>query len=286
MSLAACAVVVILFSVADLLGLLDGVPSLKSQAPVVTLAALGVVLAYLVVERRSSLGHIEDRIEATLERLTTIQTGLLLPELIGMEVFATTEEMMRRITAVTVGSEQVNTLNLSPPAGVNSSLDAYLSEVHAYLRSGNPALRSFRIISSLESAGKARWVLGRAAHLSSTGKVSCAVIPGNILPSEAVTEVLLPFHIVVKGGLTYVFFYRYNMHIDPTAVADCFLLKNTAVGRIMTAYFERLWQLAVPLHVGTRIDCRGLAEIANVDPSLAREPVYAELRAQALSVHR
>lgn len=277
LSLAACAALVILYSVADLLGLLDGLPFLRSQAPVITLAALGAILAYLLVERRSSIERLHTGIDATLERLGTLEARLLLPELIGVEVFATTDEMMRRITAVTVGCERVHTLNLSPPAGVSSSLDTYMEEVHRYLHSGTSALQSFRIIASLESAPKALSVIRRAEHLAPTGKVSCAILPTSVLPAEAVREVLLPFHIVTKAGVTYVFFYRHNMHFDPTAVSDCFLLKNSAVGRVMTAYFERLWQVAVPLHVGRRIDARGLAEIVSIYPSVGQDPSYTAL---------
>ncbi len=275
------AAVVILFSIADLLGLLDNLPSIKAQAPVVTLAVLGIVLAYLVIERRSSLDRIDMSVTRTFEHLQVLEARLLLPELMGVEVFGTTEDMMQRITSVTVGAEQVSTLNLSPPLGFSPVLDSYFRAVSGYLRSGNPALRSYRILSSLESPEKARWTLARAVDLVPTGKVSCAVIPGSILSSEAVTDILLGFHVVRRAGVTYVFFYRYNMHIDPTEVTDCFLLKNSEVGEVICTYFDRLWRRAVPLHIGRHVDSRGLAEIVKIDPSIADDVNYLRLSEQA-----
>ena len=63
------AVLSILISIADWLGLLDNVPFLAGRIPTLTLLVLGLIAGYLVLERRNKLDHIEKLSVTGVERI-------------------------------------------------------------------------------------------------------------------------------------------------------------------------------------------------------------------------
>jgi hypothetical protein len=270
--------VVLAFSLLDLTGMLDGVQFLRDRVPIMTLIVLGITLSYLALERRDKLDSIDSGLDEIQQLLQNTHVRLLNPALLGIEVFESTNELLKRMTEVTVGAEIVSTLNLSPPRGTSPPQDDYFSRVHRYLKSRDCGLRSFRTLASLEGVSKAKWVLERAAELAPTGRVSTSVMPRSLLLPDTVTQILLGFHIVHKEGILYVFFYR---PINPTGVMDSFLIKSAEVARIMQKYFEVLWHRAIPLHVGKQVDARGLEELLEVDPLIADNPAYLHLRDEA-----
>lgn len=182
------------------------------------------------------------------------------------------------MTEVTVGSEMVSTLNLSPPLGTSPAQDHYFIQVSRYIKSRESRMRSFRTLASLEGMAKARWVLERAADLAPTGSVSTSVIPRSLMLPDTVTHILMGFHIVHKEGVPYVFFYR---PIDPAGVMDWFLIKNREVARIMQKYFEVLWHHGLPVHVGKRVHTRGLQELLAIEPALIEEQSYQRMQQEA-----
>jgi hypothetical protein len=256
-----------LISLLDFFGVLDGISFLKQHIPTMTLGVLGIVLGYLVFERRTKIDKLEGLTQG-IYKLTAKGTQ-------DIEVFHTTSEFLEKMIEVTVGSERVSTLNLSPAKGTTSALDKYFANVHRYIKKPGTSLQSFRSIASLESLSKARWVLERSEELVSSGKVSVSLF------GPEINNFLFGFHVVHKAGVPFVFFYR---PVDPSGLMDCFLLKhNTEVADIILKYFEVLWNSCTILHQGKKVDKRGLQLILNVDKSLVQNKSYLVLEQMANS---
>ena len=232
-----------------------------------TLLVLGIAVGYIALERRSKL----DTIENTLHE---IQKHINTEAMRGIEVFSTADELMARMTEITVGAESVSTLNLSPSRGTSPALDRYFTQVHRYIKKHDSQMKSFRTLASLESISKARWILERCVELAGTGRVSTSLLP----PAVGSNTFLMGFHIVFKENQSYVFFYR---PIDPAGLMDSFLLKNAEVSAIMLKYFEFLWHISTGVNYGKRIDIKGLEQILKIDPSLAQDKNFVILNDQA-----
>jgi len=256
-----------LISLLDFFGVLDGIPFLKQHIPTMTLGILGIVLGYLVFERRTKIDKLEELTQG-IYQLTAKSAQ-------DIEVFHTTSEFLDKMIEVTVGAERVSTLNLSPARGTTPALDKYFASVHRYIKKSGTGLQSFRSIATLESLSKARWILERSEELVSSGKVSV-----NLFGPE-INSFLFGFHVVHKAGIPFVFFYR---SVDPSGLMDCFLLKhNTDIADIILKYFEVLWNSSTSLHQGKKVDRRGLQLLLNVDKDLAKNRSYLMLEQMANS---
>lgn len=85
----ATAMVVILFSLLNLTGLLNGVQFLRDRVPTMTLTVLGITLGYLALERRDKLDAMESRLQETQKLMQDMQVRLLNPSMLGIEIFET-----------------------------------------------------------------------------------------------------------------------------------------------------------------------------------------------------
>lgn len=194
-SLLGSALGITIISLLDLFGLLNGVPFLSQRIPTMTLLVLGIAVGYIALERRSKL----DTIENTLHE---IQKHINTEAMRGIEVFSTADELMARMTEITVGAESVSTLNLSPSRGTSPALDRYFTQVHRYIKKHDSQMKSFRTLASLESISKARWILERCVELAGTGRVSTSLLP----PAVGSNTFLMGFHIVFKENDPMCFF--------------------------------------------------------------------------------
>ncbi len=219
---------------------------------------LELVAPYLFGCLATFMAYVYGRIELSLER----QEQILRQPVQGIEVFTTSHAFIQKLIEITVGSETVSTLNLSPPKGEHPNLDVYFDRVHHYIRGKRTPLRSFRSIASLDSHAKIAWLLERSAALAPTGKASFAVF------SQAHVESLghpLSFHVTYKGGHPFVFVFP---PVDLTGTMDPYLIKNEAVARIMVEYFNKLWERSVVLNEGRRVRSDGLRRLLDLDPGL------------------
>ena len=262
-------------SLADIFGVLDGFPFIKEKIPVFVLLVLGILSAYLVFERRGSL----DKLEKHLQQLTT-NVNALGPKLAdvayridvvphGAEFFHSTDKLLRRMTDLTIGSEHVKTLNLSPHVVGSPALDSYFEQVNDYIRQTSSPLKSFKNLSTLETPQKATWVMQRAIDLIDTGKMSTGVIPS---PKSGF---LICFHIVLKTEReSYVFIYP---PIRRGGAIDGLLLKGPEVTNIMLKCFDEAWGASSVLHEGETVHKDGLGLISKTHPSLKTEAAYIQL---------
>lgn len=274
-SILAIGVIATAISLADMFGVLDGFPFIKAKIPVFVLLILGILSVYLVFERRGSL----DTLEKHLQQLTT-NVNAIDPKLDvvaqrigdvvlhGAEFFHSTDELLTRMTELTIGSEHVSTLNLSQHRGSSPALDRYFDQVHEYMRRTSSPMKSFRNLATLENPGKAKWVMERAIYLIDTGKMSTGVMP------SVKFGFLICFRIVLKRGQSYVFIYP---PINPGGALDGLLFRDPQITNIMLKYFDAAWGASSLLHEGKRVYEAGLGLIAQTDPNLKTEAAYIEL---------
>ncbi|WTW94319.1 SDR family NAD(P)-dependent oxidoreductase [Streptomycetaceae bacterium NBC_01309] len=228
---------------------------------------LEVVVPYLFGVLASFMAYVYGRLELGIDQ----QEQLLHQPSPGIEVFHTSEEFLRKLIEITVGAERVSTLNLSPARGEHPNLDVYFRQLHASMRSRRTSLRSFRSIASVDTPGKAAFLVARTSELKDTGRVSLSVFDqarAGPLPHP------LSVHITVKDGRSSVFLYP---PVDMTGSMDSVLIRNEAVARVLQDYFNLLWSRSVLVNEGRRVYRAGLEHLAAIEPALRGDPVFQAL---------
>lgn len=172
-----------------------------------------------------------------LERDSSV---LMAREFHGVETFHHAKEFLERLADVTIGAENIATLNFSPPQGASVHLDKYFREIHEYL-SRSDKLKSFRSIASIEGPAKAQAIVERAEHFKGNARVSFSCFEhGQIIR-------LMCYHVVEKDGTGYVFLYP---PIPLTGVMDGVLIVNSQIAKVMMSQFELTWNRSRQVLVG------------------------------------
>lgn len=230
-----------------------------------------IVLSYLFATLTSLMAYIYGRFELVIDQQRQI---LNLPAR-GVEVFHSSEKFLEKLVEITIGAEEVSTLNLSPPRGQHANLDVYFQRLHQYIRGRRTPLRSFRSIASLDSEAKSAFLLARSAELLDSGRASFAVFNQSVIGPLAHP---LSVHITRKNGESFVFLYP---PVDLTGTMDSVLIRNEAVAKVMLDYFNMLWHKSVVLSEGRRVSLTGIEHLVAVAPSLRETHQYQRLREMA-----
>ena len=207
----------------------------------------------------------------SFEKVETAEAVILAREFQGIETFYNADTFVERLSDITVGSESIATLNFSPPAGSSAALDRYFERLHAYVSSNDPRLKSFRSIASIESRQKADWIVERSARFVGNSHVSFSCF------REQSALRLMCYHVVMKDGVGYVFFYP---PVPLTGVMSAFLMVNTKVALLMKEQFDLAWAKSVPVLLGGRARCDGL-ELLRERGAASDTKLFATLRATA-----
>ena len=127
--LALMALLSVVVSTADFLGVLDGVPWLAGRIPTLTLLVAGIVAAYLVVERRTQLGKIESTSKFHFEQLQDAiahSTSTVIDSLNGVELrsFTSGNELMQYVNKrLLQARDRVLDVSWSSAVGMGSGLN-------------------------------------------------------------------------------------------------------------------------------------------------------------------
>lgn len=230
------------------------------------LSFVDLSLAFLVAIFTLLSGYLYGRIE----HISAIQQRILGQPNQGVEIFTTADDLLARLSELTVGARYVVTLNLSPPHGATKPLDEYFKRVHRHLSSKtNCKTKSFRTLAHVSSLDKGKWVVDRSFELLQTGRFSQAIFDSsvdNIFP--------MGFHAIENGGQKYVFFYP---GVSLSGVMRCFLIKEPFVFDIVSSYFEQLWNNATIINEGKKVNRLGLEKIKLKFPNIEQSNSFQEL---------
>lgn len=240
--LGATAIISGLVSLLDFLGVLDGTPWLSDRIPTLTLLAVGLVAAYLVIERRNQLEQMQQESSQgfkELEKTILNSTSTIIDSLAGIEFkkFETGNELMNYINKrVIEAHSKVDDLSWSPAVSLRYGLDITKQVNQKYEERVSKAAKKivYREVFMFNRPGRAEKLKNRIEE----------GLPGYSCSYYPVTEVPLLQFMLIDEEEVIILSDQYPFN---------FALRHQHIVRLFAAYFNDIWQKSTPLKLGTTL---------------------------------
>ncbi|MCB9420133.1 MAG: hypothetical protein H6667_10025 [Ardenticatenaceae bacterium] len=240
--LGATAIVSGLVALLDFLGALDGIPWLSDRIPTLTLLAMGMVAAYLVVERRNYLDAMQDNSDIRineLEQAIESSTKTIVQSLDGVEFrrFESGDDLLKYvIKRMSQARKTIDDLSWSPAVSLRQELEITQQLNQQYTEQVFKASKKlqYREVFIFSRPGRIE-KLQRRLEENFPG-YSCAYYPLTDIP-------LLQFMIIDNEEIFILsdqFLYYYT-------------IKHPDLLKLFSRYYEDVWKKATPLKLNKNI---------------------------------
>ena len=219
---------------------------------------------------RKSIENLSDKAKHTDETVRVLINTIESQQAQGVEIFKSADLLLDKLAIITVGADEVMTLNLSPARGYSNSLDNYFEKVNEYILSKKSKLISFRTLASIDTGKKAKWVWERSILLSPSKKASTALFATKNL------QMPIGFHIVVNRAINVPFVFIYPP-VSTSGEGVGFLVKNEKISETMIGFFEMLWGKSLKVHLGNEFHKEGLDFLVDLCPDIKDTKEYAQI---------
>lgn len=240
--LGAVAIISAIVALLDFLGVLGEVAWLSDRVPTLTLLALGMVAAYLVIERRNYLENIQQESNVRIDRLEqglVDSTRTIINSLDGVELkkFDSGSDVIAYVTKrMSQAKSRIDDLSWSPSISLRNELDATRKVNEKYSDQVARISRKilYREIFMFNRPGRVEKLKQRLEE--NTEGYSCAYYKSSYIP-------VLQFMIIDDEEVIFL----------SDQFRDNFTVRHPEVVTLFSKHYERIWKNAIPLKLGRLI---------------------------------
>jgi hypothetical protein len=235
--LALMAILSVVVSAADFLGILDGQSWLATRLPTLTLLVAGVVAGYLAVERRTQLAKLESVSREGFEQLQTAverSTRTLIDSLHGVELqsFAFGNELLDYVNKrLSQAHDRIFDVSWSSAVGMGAGLNVVQNMNAEYERQMESAARRipYREVFVFNRPGR-KEKLARLLELKLPG-YSCAYYDENLAKVPLLQFMVLDDEVIILSDQL------------PSNLA----IRHPHIAKLFALYFDEVWKSATKI---------------------------------------